>query len=128
MLEFQIDLTLNADEVVPVRVRAKSKYSDESTEELVIAYHPALPILTLNALPSPDFLEPKVTLTGTDEAATPEPFDVLVRITPELGPTRDAKEFKAELDAERKAWRAQLTLPPGRNKVEVFARNKWHGD
>ncbi len=69
-----------------------------------------------------------MTLTGTCEATTPEPFDIVVRIAPELGPTRDAKEFKAELDAERKAWRAQLNLPPGRNKVEVFARNKWHGD
>jgi WD40 repeat protein len=127
-LDFPIELDLKAGEVVPLRLRAKSKNSDLSTSDVAVVFQPPLPRLTADALKSPDVLEPKVTLTGTIRAATADPFEVAIRVTPEQGSTKEMKEFKAKLSPDKQAWSAELLLPPGRSKVEAFVRNQWRGE
>jgi WD40 repeat protein len=127
-LECHVDLDLPPGEVVPVRLRAKSKNSELNSAELRVAYYPPLPILTLNALPSPDFLTPTTTLSGAFRVSTTDLFDLTVRVSSEQGSTKDAKEFKARIDPEKKTWNADVALLPGRNRVEAFVRNKWRGE
>jgi hypothetical protein len=125
VLEFHVELELKAGDVVPLRLRAKSKNSDVQTADLSVVFHPPLPVLAADPLDRPDRLDAKLILTGTFRAAPPHPFKLTVRVTPEQGP---AKDFQAEVDAEKKTWQAALTLTPGRNQVEALVRNDWRGE
>jgi WD40 repeat protein len=128
VLDTHIEVDLKAGEVIPLRLRAKTKNSELNTADLAVVYHPPFPAVTLDALKSPDFLTPTAVLSGKIRSSTPEPFDVVLRVTPEQGSAKEAKEFKAIIDGNRQAWKASVTLPPGRNKVEAFVQTKWRGE
>jgi WD40 repeat protein len=121
-VEFAADLELKAGAVVPVRLLAKSKHSDESVAERRIVFHPPLPTLTLDPLASPVVFAEKVTLKGAVQAATKGPFDLIFRVT---SPEGKSASFKPKLDEKARTWQVELTLAPGANTVEAFVANEW---
>jgi WD40 repeat protein len=123
--EFAADLGLKPGELVRLRLRAKSKHSDESTAERRVVYRPPLPAVTIDPLAGPDVLAEKVTLTGAFQAATKDAFNLSFRVTSAEG---KVKSFKPEVDLRAGKWKAELSLFPGANTVEAFVGNEWRGE
>jgi WD40 repeat protein len=123
--EFAANLELKAGELVPVRLRAKSKHSDLNTAERWVVFYPPLPAVAIDPLDSQDVLTEKVTLKGTFLAETKDPFDMLFRVT---SPDGKVKPFKPEVDLKAGNWKVELSLFPGSNTVETFVANKWRGE
>jgi WD40 repeat protein len=111
--------------IVPVRLRARSKHSDENTSEHWLVFHPPLPTVTIDPLDSQDLLTPKTTLTGTFQAATQDPFDLRFRVTSPEGTT---KSFQPEIDRKTGKWKVELTLFPGGNTLQTIVANRWRGE
>jgi WD40 repeat protein len=123
--EFAANLDLKAGEVVPMRLQARSKHSDLNTTECWVVFYPPLPTVMTDPLDSPDALTEKVTLSGTFQAATKDPFDLLFRVTSSDG---KVASFKPELDLKADKWKVELALFPGSNTVETIVANKWRGE
>jgi WD40 repeat protein len=79
------NLKLKVDELTPVRLWAKSKFSPEKRAERWVVFYPPLPTIAINPLGSPDVLTQKFPLAGTFRAATEDRFDVRFRITSQEG-------------------------------------------
>src|SRR5439155_4615012 len=105
--EFTANLELKAGELVPVRLRAKSKHSDENTAERWVVFYPPLPTVAMDPLSSPDVFTEKITLMGTFQAATKDPFDMRFRVT---SPEGEAKSFTPEVDLKTGKWKVELSL------------------
>jgi hypothetical protein len=123
-MEFSFTLELKAGQSVPLRLRAKSEHSQENTVEHEVVFWPALPEVAMDALKSPDILTEKTTLTGTFQAATSDPFDLLFRLASLEG---KVKSFKPELNRKAGKWKVELSLFPGENSVETIVANPWRG-
>ncbi len=122
--EFVVDLDLKAGELVPIRLRAQSKHSDENTEVRWLLFHPTLPDILVDPLKGPDSLTDEITLTGAFQAATKDLFDLTFRVTT---PDGKVKPFTPDLDKVAGTWKVQLRLFPGSNTVEALAANRWRG-
>ncbi len=123
--EFAIDLKLKAGEVEDVRLRAKSRHSDEKVETRRVVFRPGLPAVRVGPTEGPDLLKNKVTLKGAVWPATDDPFELRVRVTGEKG---DTAAFDAKVDRKAGVWTAEVTLFPGTNAVETVVSNKWRGE
>jgi WD40 repeat protein len=123
--EFTAKLELKAGDRAPVRLHAKSKHSDVSTTERWVVYYPPLPTVAVDPLNGEDVLAEKLTLTGTFESATKDPFQLHFRVAAADG---SSKKFPAEVDLKADKWKVELSLYPGGNSIEPVVANKWRGE
>jgi WD40 repeat protein len=120
--EIRADLEdLKPGKQVQVRLWAKSKNSEVSTAEYQIVYRPPLPSATLDPLAGPEVVTDKVLLTGKVQAAT-DSCTLGLRVTPSDG---KARLVEAEVDHKAGRWKAELTLFPGINTIEMLGGNPW---
>jgi hypothetical protein len=119
-----IDLKLKAGEAVQLRLRARSKHSDDSTTARRIVFQPPLPAVTIAPLAGQDFLTEKVALAGMFQAVTDDPFNLSFAVTSAEGKT---KSFEAALDRKTSKWKVEVSLFPGVNTVGGSVANRWRG-
>src|SRR5262249_764596 len=108
-----------------VQVRARSKHSDQDTEERWVVYYPPLPAVAVDPLGGPVSLTQKVTRTGRFESATQDPFDFFFRVA---SPEAQTMTFKPEVDLKARTWKVELSLYPGLNTIQALVANKWRGE
>jgi WD40 repeat protein len=123
--EIVANLKLEAGKPTPVRLRAKSKRSDENVVEHWLIFYPPLPAIATDTLSAPDVFTEKIPLTGTFQAGTYDAFSLRLRVTSSEG---KMKSFSPELDLKARKWKVELSLFPGSNTIEALTANQWRGE
>jgi WD40 repeat protein len=124
-IDVAANLELKAGRPTPVRLWAKSKFSDANTLERWVVFYPPLPAVTTDPLRSPEVFTEKLLLTGTFQAAPTDPFSVRFRIS---SPDGKVKSLTPQVDPKARTWKVELPLFPGSNTVEAFVANPWRGE
>lgn len=123
---FTIDLpVLKAGNIVPIKLRAKTKISDESVSERWVVFHPPLPTVSIDPLESPDVQSERIAISGKFEAATDDNFKLRFRVMSANG---KVNTFDPVIDRRAGTWKVDITLLPGVNAVETLVSNEWRDE
>ena len=120
-------ITLTAGKPTTVRVRAKSGKGPFAERDITLAYHPALPAVSIAPIEVGTSVTTRLlSLTGDFQPVGEDPFKLQVVVTPAGG--GDAVSVDAVLNPAAKTWSATVALRPGVNRIGLVVKNDWRSD
>lgn len=124
------ELTLEPGKPRAVRVRAKAAKSPVAEREIVVAYHPPLPAVSVAPLAatSAGVTARTFPLRGDFRPAT-DAADTPFRVRVVVGSAGGKVRFvDAVADVSARTWSADVPLDPGANHFGLEVRNDWRTD